>query len=290
MKNVNQRGVTVLSPAKINTFLQVYQQRGDGYHDLFTHFQLIDLYDKLHFAVNDKGVIRVNNPQLTIQESDDLCYQAAQLLRADAKSNVGVTITVSKQIPAGGGLGGGSSNAATVLVVLNRLWNLGLSQEKLLQLGLRLGSDVPIFVYGKSTLAGGRGEKFSPLALPNPMENKKLLVVKPRVDIATAKIFQSERLTKRQDTGTIRDLDTAKLIRSGKNDFAPVVFQLYPEVAQVAKRLSVYSAAHLTGTGACLYMALDDVKKADKIIDALGRDCQVYLVNTIKQSPLNEFK
>lgn len=285
-----QRGVTVLSPAKINTFLHVHQQRGDGFHELRTHFQLIDLCDKLTFVINQTGQITVNNPKVDVAEANDLCYRAAVLLKAYADGDAGVVINVDKHIPDGAGLGGGSSNAATVLVVLNRLWNVGLSEEKLLQLGLQLGSDVPIFIYGKSTLATGRGEKFITLDFNNPVENHSIIIIKPTTHVSTAKIFQSQWLTKRADTGTIRDLDITSLIQRGVNDFTTVVFRLYPEISQAARRLSVYSSAHLTGTGACLYTVLDDVKKADKIIDALDSDYQVFLVNAIEKSPLDEFK
>ncbi len=282
--------ITVLSPAKINTFLHVHQQRADGFHHLNTYFQLIDLYDEINFCTDNTGIIQVDNPGIEINIKNDLCYRAAKLLQNYTDNPVGVHIGVKKKIPDGAGLGGGSSNAATVLVVLNKLWHIGLSVEKLLQLGLQLGSDVPIFIYGKSTPATGRGEKFIDLDFNNPVKKKSIIVIKPKVHVSTAKIFQSECLTKRSDEGTIRDLDIASLISKGENDFTDVVFRLYPEISQVAKQLSVYSSAHLTGTGACLYTVLDDVKKADKIIDTFGSDYQVFLVNAIEKSPLYKFK
>ncbi len=277
------------APAKINSFLHVHQQRDDGFHELRTHFQLIDLCDELTFAVNDSGHIKVNNPAVDVDASDDLCYRAAALLQPYNEKRQGVTITVNKRIPAGGGLGGGSSDSATVLVVLNKLWGIGLPESKLLTLGLQLGSDVPIFIYGKTTFASGRGEIFFTGKHNNYLESKTIIIVKPPVQVSTAKIFQSRWLTKRKDTGTIRDLDTVTRICSGENDFQSVVFRYYPEIAQIAQRLSIYSPAHLTGTGACLYTVLDDVKKADRIICALERDCRVFVTNAITQSPLNEF-
>lgn len=281
--------LTALSPAKINTFLHVHQLRDDGFHNLVTYFQLIDLCDELTFDVNDSGVVRVDNPTINVAEVDDLCYRAAKLLQPYADDTAGVSITVAKNIPDGGGLGGGSSNAATVLVVLNNLWGLGLSQKKLLQLGLQLGSDVPIFIYGNSTLASGRGEEFIPTELSNLLDNQTIIVVKPPVHVATGKIFQSQLLTKRGDTGKIRDLDIARLITCTDNDFTPVVYSLYPEIAHAAERLERVSPAHLTGTGACLYTVLDDVKKADTIIRTLD-DCRVFVVKALRRSPLNEFK
>ncbi len=280
------RRITVASPAKINTFLHVHQPRQDGFHQLITYFQLIDLYDDITFTVNRTGGIRVDNPAVDIDEKKDLCYRAAKLLQSRTNHRLGVDIRVNKRIPDGAGLGGGSSNAATVLMVLNQLWDVGLAKHELLDLGLQLGSDVPVFIYGKSTLATGRGEKFIPLDFNNPVDNKSIIVIKPKVHVSTTKIFQSEFLTKRAGTGTIRDLDIATLIQRGENDFTSVVLRLYPEISQIAKRLSMYSPAHLTGTGACLYTVLDDVKKADKIIDALGSDCQAFVVQALKTSPL----
>lgn len=282
--------LTVKSPAKLNTFLHVHQQRADGFHHLNTYFQLIDLCDEITFCTDNSGVIQVDNPTIDIPMEKDLCYRAAKLLQAYTDNPLGVTINVKKNIPDGAGLGGGSSNAATVLLVLNKLWKIGLSEEKLLQLGLQLGSDVPIFIYGKSTFATGRGEKFIAMDFNNPIDKKSIIVIKPNIHVSTAKIFQSEYLTKRSDTGTIRHLDIATLVSKGENDFTDVVFRLYPEISQVAKRLSVFSSAHLTGTGACLYTVLDDVKKADKITHAFGSDYQVFLVNAIEKSPLYKFK
>ncbi len=292
--------LTVKSPAKLNTFLHVHQQRADGFHHLNTYFQLIDLCDEITFCTDSSGIICVDNPSINIPMESDLCYRAAKLLQSYAKTDshtdkptnkpMGVHISVKKNIPDGAGLGGGSSNAATVLLVLNKLWNIGLSEEKLLELGLQLGSDVPIFIYGKSTFATGRGEKFIPLDFDNPIDKKSIIVIKPNVHVSTAKIFQSEYLTKRSDKGTIRHLDITSLISKGENDFTDVVFRLYPEISQVAKQLSVFSSAHLTGTGACLYTVLDDVKKTDKISHTFGSDYQVFLVNAIKKSPLYEFK
>ncbi len=282
--------ITVLSPAKLNTFLHIHQQRKDGFHELVTYFQLIDLCDEITFTINDTGVITVDNPIIAIDEQKDLCYRAAKLLQQQTNKTLGVNIKVKKNIPNGAGLGGGSSNAATVLVVLNQLWEIHLTTDELLKFGLELGSDVPVFIYGKSTLATGRGEKFITLDFKNPLKNKQVIIIKPNIHVSTAKIFQSELLTKRNDEGKIRHLDIASLIYKGENDFTDVVFRLYPEISQVAKRLSVYGTAHLTGTGACIYTVLDDVKKADKIADTLNSDDKVFVVSTLDKSPLYKVK
>lgn len=281
----------VLSPAKINTFLHVHQQRADGYHELLTHFQLIGLYDELIFKIIDSAEIIIDNPAIDLMPEQDLCYQAARVLQRLSGCKKGVVIKVLKRIPAGGGLGGGSSNAATVLVVLNRLWRLNFTQDQLLRIGLSLGSDVPVFIYGLSTLATGRGEIFHQDENNNLLQNKMVILIKPTVSLSTAKIFHSQLLTKRPGTGKIRHLDTKRLIRSGENDFERVVFPLSPEVSQCVKLLATIGVTlHLTGTGACLYTVLDEAGKADKIIDALGRDCRYWLVNTLTTSPLKAIK
>lgn len=281
----NPKKIRVHSPAKINTFLQVHQRRNDGFHHLKTYFQLIDLCDELTFTINQTGIIRVTNPAVAIDETQDLCYRAAQLLHAYCPDK-GVIIHVEKHIPSGGGLGGGSSNAATTLVMLNKLWNVGLSQKQLLDLGLSLGSDVPVFIHGCSTYAEGRGEIFHTTPKDKKLINQTVIVANPRISVATAEIFNSPSLTKRIATGKIRDLDTVRY----HNDFETVVYTLYPEISQAAQRLSAYSTAYLTGTGGCLYAVLDDVKKADKIVHALGGDYDIFVAKTIEQSPLNEFK
>ncbi|PIE45358.1 MAG: 4-(cytidine 5'-diphospho)-2-C-methyl-D-erythritol kinase [Gammaproteobacteria bacterium] len=287
---IKSQAIRVAAPAKINRFLHVHQQRSDGFHELKTYFQLIDLCDYLTFSVNRSGVVRVDNPTIDIDEKKDLCYRAAILLQQYTTQPLGVDIVVEKHIPDGGGLGGGSSDAAAVLVVLNRLWQLNLSEETLLSIGLSLGSDVPVFIYGKSVCAEGRGGIFVPDINAHVTGKEKFLIIKPNVQVATRKIFQSQRLTKRSGTGKIRDLDTASLIQSGENDFESVVFALYPSIFQVVERLSGYVKLHLTGTGACLYTVLDDVRKADRITCTLGSDCQAFVVNAIETSPLNDFK
>lgn len=278
--------IQVASPAKINLFLHIHQQRPDGYHELKTYFQLVDLCDTINLTPDNSGAIRVDNPTLSIPQHTDLCYLAAQALQAFCKTPRGVSIRVDKRIPDGGGLGGGSSNAATVLRVLNRLWETHLPETTLLQIGLSLGADVPIFLHGNSSYAEGRGEKFSPHMPNNILENQIIVIIKSKVHAATAQIFQSPSLTKRPEAGKIRDLDTVCY----QNDFESVVYALYPDISQAAQRLSAYSAAHLTGTGACLYTVLDDVKKADKISRALSCDYKVFITKPLSTSPLNEFK
>ncbi|MGY0399623.1 MAG: 4-(cytidine 5'-diphospho)-2-C-methyl-D-erythritol kinase [Ostreibacterium sp.] len=284
------RKIIVCSPAKINLFLHIHQKRKDGFHHLRTYFQLINLYDELTFSPNNSGKIRVDNPMLDLTAEQDFCYRGAYLLQQYSRQSAGVDIVVKKNIPSGGGLGGGSSNAATVLLVLNRLWGINLSEAKLLEIGLSLGSDVPVFIHGQSGFAVGRGECFVKNLAGQLPKNQAIIVVDPKIGISTAEIFQSSLLTKRSDEGTIRDLDSVGLIHSGENDFESVVYQCYPSIFQVAKQLSAYSPAHLTGTGACLYTVLDDVRKADTISRVLGGDYQVFLVNALNKSPLNKFK
>ncbi|MBS9778422.1 MAG: 4-(cytidine 5'-diphospho)-2-C-methyl-D-erythritol kinase [Gammaproteobacteria bacterium] len=280
----------VKSPAKINTFLHVHQKRPDGFHELFTYFQLIDLCDKVSFVVNEAGHITVSNPAIGIPEEQDLCFRAAKLLQEEAHCDLGVDIVIDKFIPDGGGLGGGSSNAATVLVVLNKLWKLNLTEEVLLSLALGLGSDVPFFVYGKNTFARGRGEVFEKNISSDLFENKAIVVVRPEVRVSTAKIFHSKLLTRRKGVGIIRSIDTERQITCGENDFQNVVFSLYPSVCESHKELSKYSKAFLTGTGSCVYAVLDNVEKAYKIAQKLSVDFDVRVANALSKSYLNEFK
>ncbi len=269
------------SPAKLNLFLHVHQQRADGFHNLQTYFQLIDLCDVIHFSQTDKATITVDNPSIDGPMQADLCYRAAELLRPYAESRAGVSIAVNKRIPAGGGLGGGSSNAATVLKVLNRLWNIHLPQKKLLALALELGSDVPIFIHGHSSYARGRGEVFTDHLAANLFERQLFCLIKPNCHVATAEIFQSPLLKKRPGGEQPPQLDTVLF----ENDFEPVVFSRYPAIADIAEQLAPITPVHLTGTGACLYGLIDNAEQFKRIRESLDRQHDCFLVRGIAHSP-----
>ncbi|MPV85546.1 4-(cytidine 5'-diphospho)-2-C-methyl-D-erythritol kinase [Cardiobacteriales bacterium ML27] len=286
---------TVLAPAKLNLFLHVHQLRPDGYHNLNTFFQLVDLCDTLTFQTRTDNHIVIDNPVLrdsrehndrhNDKPNEDLCYQAAQRLKAVTGYPYGIDIRIDKRIPIGGGLGGGSSDAATVLYVLNQLWQTHLPREELLAIGLALGADVPIFLVGENAYASGRGEKITTAASPFSHAPATLVILYPKVFVSTATLFHTPRLKKRADSHAMPVLSDVFF----ENDFTTVAFENYPEIKTAATALSQFSPAHLTGTGSCLYAVLDDPKKADTIRRALAHKYDVFIVNTINRSPLLEF-
>ena len=244
------------APAKLNLFLHVTGRRADGYHLLQTLFRFIDLHDTLHFDLRDDGVVRRSNAVDGVDEDQDLCVRAARLLQSETGCRLGVNIGLEKRIPMGGGLGGGSSDAATTLLALNRLWSLGLSREKLMELGLRLGADVPVFVFGASAFAEGVGEKLQEFPLPATW----YVVLFPEVHVPTAKIFMQSELTRDSVSITMRALSIGQtdhpsdLSKSQlRNDLQSVVCKLYPEVARHISLLSAFGAAMMTGSGACVF-------------------------------------
>lgn len=244
------------APAKLNLFLHVTGRREDGYHLLQTLFRFIDLHDTLHFVLRTDGVVRRSNAVEGVDEDQDLCVRAARLLKSETGCTLGVDIGLEKRIPMGGGLGGGSSDAATTLLALNRLWSLGLSREKLMQLGLRLGADVPVFVFGENAFAEGVGERLQAFPLPATW----YVVLCPPVHVPTANIFTHSELTRDSVPIIMRALSTWQSKHqtdlSGlqlRNDLQSVVCKLYPEVARYIALLGQYGKAMMTGSGACVF-------------------------------------
>ena len=219
--------LTFLAPAKLNLFLHVVGRRHDGYHLLQTAFRFLDFSDHLSFELRQDDVIKLHTPTSGVPEEKDLCVRAAKLLQQESGSSQGVDIFLKKQIPMGGGLGGGSSDAATTLLALNQLWNLGWSRDQLIELGLQLGADVPVFVFGKNAFAEGIGEKLVSIELPPAW----YLVLIPSVQVSTTEIFSSKELTR----NTIPIKIPPFSIYQGHNDLESVVCQTYPEVFGVAK-------------------------------------------------------
>ena len=244
------------APAKLNLFLHVTGRRDDGYHLLQTLFRFIDLHDTLHFDLRSDGLVRRTNAVEGVDEDHDLCVRAARLLQRETGCKLGVDIGLEKRIPMGGGLGGGSSDAATTLLALNRLWSLGLTRERLMDLGLSLGADVPVFVFGQSAFAEGVGERLQAFPLPATW----YVVLFPPVHVPTAKIFTHSELTRDSVSITMRALSiwqtkhTANQSGSQlRNDLQAVVCKLYPEVARHIALLGQYGAAMMTGSGACVF-------------------------------------
>ena len=274
------------APAKLNLFLHVTGQRADGYHDLQTLFQIIDLCDELAFEIDRSGVIaRVDDaasapgPLAAIPSAEDLCVRAATLLRAKAGDPaLGVRIRLRKRIPLGGGLGGGSSDAATTLLVLNRLWACGLSVTQLAELGLTLGADVPVFVQGESGLGEGVGERLTALTLPE----RWFLVLHPGVSVPTRDIFQASELTRNSPILTI----PALLALGGRNDCEPVVCKRYPQVAEALDWLGRFAPSRLTGTGSCLFASFDSAAAAERVAARVPDVWRVWVARGLSHSPL----
>jgi len=257
---------TYLAPAKINLFLHITGQRADGYHTLQSVFQLLDFYDKIHLKVTKNGEIKRINDLKDVPESQDLCALAARALQNETGCKLGCEYYVEKRIPMGGGLGGGSSDAATVLLALNNLWQLNLSREQLMKIGLKLGADVPIFVFGQNAWAEGVGEILTPISLTEQI----YVVLTPQVHVSTAQVFANSTLTK--DTKPLKIADFSRCVNSSefsslfKNDLEKVVCEEFPTVASTLKWLNQYGQARMSGSGASVFVAVNSQNKANEIL------------------------
>lgn len=273
-------GVRWPAPAKLNLMLQIVGQRSDGYHLLQTVFQIIDISDGLTFSQTDDGKISLEHVIPGINEEDDLTIRAAHLLKKETGYEGGVCISVEKKLPMGGGLGGGSSDAATVLVVLNELWQLKLSEAKLMELGLQLGADVPVFVKGNSVWAEGVGEILTKIQLPKSW----YVIFKPPCHVDTGKIFSEKKLTRDSKSIRIADFNSGQI----SNDCTEVVKELYPDVKRSLSELSEYGEARLTGTGACTFVQFSEQASAQHAYDRLmGLGREVYIAEGLAVSSLH---
>lgn len=266
------------APAKLNLMLRINGRRADGYHLLQTVFQIIDLCDWLTFHPVEDGRVSLLNPIPGVLEQDNLTVRAANLLKHHSGCSQGVCIEIEKNLPMGGGLGGGSSDAATTLVVLNRLWQLGLSVEELMALGLQLGADVPVFVYGYTAWGEGVGEKLEAISVPEQW----VVIIKPECHVNTGEIFSANDLTRDSKVITIGDF----LAGDCRNDCTEVVSVLYPSVKNALIALSKYSEARLTGTGACVFAQFSSEGEAHAAYVALKDEWSVYLAKGLNQSSL----
>jgi 4-diphosphocytidyl-2-C-methyl-D-erythritol kinase len=272
------------APAKLNLFLHILGRRPDGYHELQTCFQFVDLCDEISIAVRADGLIRrgVDIPALPAEA--DLCVRAAKALQEASGSALGAEIGLAKKIPIGGGLGGGSSDAATCLVALNQLWGIHWPREKLAALGLKLGADVPVFVHGRVAWAEGVGERLTPLYPPLAPAQANYLILKPNVFVSTAAVFQDPELTRNSAPITIHGF----LASGGRNDCLGVVRRRYPEVARALDWLSVFGSARLTGTGACVFLACETLDLAQEIMRKVPPEFEGFLARGLNDSPLLE--
>jgi len=266
------------APAKLNLFLHVTGRRSDGYHELQTAFQIVDLCDTLDFETCEDGHIErvAGNPEVAAGE--DLVLRAARLLRRRGGVRQGVRITLHKRIPLQGGLGGGSSDAATTLIALNELWRVGLGVDELAVLGLELGADVPVFVRGRSAWAEGIGEELVSLDLPPSW----FVVIRPPVAVSTAAVFQAPELTRNSPKITIRGF----LQTGGRNDCEPVVSLRYPEVRQALDWLGQFGKARMTGTGSCVFAAFAGQDEALRVLGKLSGGWEGFVVRGLAVSPL----
>jgi 4-diphosphocytidyl-2-C-methyl-D-erythritol kinase len=266
------------APAKLNLFLHVTGRRGDGYHDLQTVFQLIDLTDDIHIQVRRDGQIERRVGPEGVPAEADLVVRAARALRTASGTELGATLSVTKRIPMGGGLGGGSSDAATVLVALNALWECGLNEHELAAIGVDLGADVPVFVRGRSAWAEGRGERLTPLELPE----RWFVLVHPQVHVPTAVVFQAPELTRNSPPITMGGF----LQSGGRNDFEPVVRARYPEVARALDWLGHFAPARLTGTGSCIFAPCASLNEAQDIVTRVPAQWRAMAARGMNVSPL----
>ena len=273
--------IRVPSPAKLNLFLHITGRREDGYHELQSIFQLIDLTDWLQFTQTvdlDISIAGLDSVDL----EHNLIYKAINLLKPYAQKISGLLIAIEKNIPMGAGLGGGSSNAASTLIVVNQLWQCGLTTEQLAALGLQLGADVPVFVHGRNAWAEGIGEQLTFIDL----DQKQYIVLKPDCFISTQLLFSQKTLTRNTKPSTFCAYQL-KPFNFG-NNFTALAASLYPEVNEALQYLNQFGTAKLTGTGACVFAEVTRNMKIDEIL--AHSPCKAYLVNSLNESPLRHFK
>jgi|TARA_Y100000310_G_scaffold341788_1_gene442134 4-diphosphocytidyl-2-C-methyl-D-erythritol kinase len=267
------------APGKLNLFLLVLGRRPDGYHRIQTLFQLVDCCDQLEFARGPGAEIDVLGDFGDLPPADNLIHRAASLLQKTVGHQAGVSISVVKKIPMGGGMGGGSSDAATTLLGLNELWRLGLGLEDLLALGSQIGADVPVFIRGKTAWGEGTGDQLAPLQLAP----KWYLVIVPECRVSTAEIFRHNELTRNSSAIKIADF----LRRDAGNDCEAVVRSLYPEVDNALKWLSRWAPAKMTGTGSSVFAGFDDRLAADKVLSEVPAKWDGFITEGINDSPLH---
>ncbi|MDC6382932.1 4-(cytidine 5'-diphospho)-2-C-methyl-D-erythritol kinase [Pseudomonas graminis] len=254
---MSQARLTLPAPAKLNLMLHITGRRADGYHELQTLFQFLDYGDELSFALRDDGEVRLQTEIADVPHDSNLIVRAARALKEASGSPFGVDIWLKKILPMGGGIGGGSSDAATTLLGLNYLWQLGWDEDRLAGLGLKLGADVPVFVRGHAAFAEGIGEILTPVTPEEPW----YLVLVPQVSVSTAEIFSDPLLTR--DTPPIKVRPVPK--GNSRNDCLPVVTRRYPEVGNALNLLGKFTEAKLTGTGSCVFGAFPSKAEADKV-------------------------
>ena len=252
------------APAKLNLMLHITGRRADGYHELQTLFQFLDHGDELTFTLRNDGQIRLHTELPGVDHDSNLIVRAARLLQSRSGCPLGADIQLLKRLPMGGGIGGGSSDAATTLLGLDHLWQTNMGEDCLARIGLELGADVPVFVRGRAAFAEGVGERLQPVELSEPW----YLVIAPQVSVSTAEIFSDPELTRNTPAITVRNL----LAGGGHNDCQPVVEKRFPEVRNALNLLNKFVPAKMTGTGACVFGSFPNKAEADKVCRQLPAD------------------
>lgn len=272
--------LTLPCPAKINLHLAILGRRADGYHQLQTVFQLLDYGDTLHLRINDRGTIHLEPdfPQIPLQSN--LVYRAAKLLQEFTQCPLGADLYLDKILPSGGGIGGGSSDAASTLLGLNQLWQTTLSIDTLAELGRQLGADVPVFVRGHSAWAEGVGEILQPLLLAP----KWYVVLAPDCFVSTADIFSHKDLTRNSKGIKVR----AFLEEGGKNDCQPLVEALFPQVKDAVDWLSRFGPTQMSGTGACVFASFDSETEARGVFSKRPGQLNGFVAKGVNESPLHQ--
>jgi 4-diphosphocytidyl-2-C-methyl-D-erythritol kinase len=273
-----------LSPAKLNLFLHITGQRADGYHFLHTAFQFLDYSDELNFELRSDGIINLVNSIEGVPDKDNLINRAAIILQEHPNCDAsisGVNINLNKKLPMGGGLGGGSSNAATTLLALNELWQLNIDIDELKRIGLQLGADVPVFIHGESCIAEGIGEQFTPAT---PDECWYLILI-PSCHVKTSEIFSDSTLTRNSKTLRIRAPLNWEELGKLRNDCEAVVTKQFPKVKQALSWLSNYGIARMTGTGCCVFCSFPTKQEAKEVQNLIQDDIKSFVAKGVNQSP-----
>lgn len=275
MSSKPDAGLVIPAPAKLNLFLHITGRRPDGYHELQTIFQFLDFADELRFQTLPTDEIRITPDLPGIPPETNLIYKAARLLQDETGCAAGAHVHIIKRLPMGGGIGGGSSDAATTLLALNRLWGLDLPLAALANLGLRLGADVPVFIHGRSVWAEGVGERFTPLELPEDW----FLILRPDCEISTREIFSHPALTRNSPLIKV----AASQAQYGANDCESVVTSLYPAVFAALSWLRSHGNGRLTGTGSCVFMRCDSQEQAEQLLRVAP--CSGFVAQGRNESP-----
>jgi 4-diphosphocytidyl-2-C-methyl-D-erythritol kinase len=278
------------APCKINLFLHITGRRADGYHSLQSLFLLLDHGDELRIRIREDGQLVHMNPLPGVPPEKDLTIRAARALQQASGCKLGADIYCEKRVPMGGGLGGGSSDAATVLIALNLQWQLGYSRQQLMAIGLTLGADVPVFIFGQPAWAEGVGEQLTALPLPPAMLENYYVVITPQVEVPTAQIFAHQALTRDSKPLRIADFsngaNSSAFWQQARNDMEAVVCELYPQVANILAWLKQYGDARMSGSGASIFVAVDSAEKAEQLIANRPENTSGFWAKGLEYHPL----